>query len=164
MFRPETADERFVKHALLVLAFLAVITAGCRTTVRRNLAIPPNSGPRTAAPARAWEIRSEGSLVGHVVYFEAHGPTQDSLYMVRNIWHQDLGMIDGFGRAFRYVPHHEEAAWVGSGTVVLGVERILGRSGCRLAEIPLPGEPRPNSPGVLEQRRMSLPNPLSGDS
>jgi hypothetical protein len=84
--------------------------------------------------------------------------------MVRNVWHQDLGMIDAFGRAYRYVVHHEEPVWVGSGSVRQGVERILGLENCELAEFPLPEEARPSTPGEGEQRRMTSPNSLERGS
>ena len=85
-------------------------------------------------------------------------------YMVRNVWHQDLGLIDAYGRAYRYVPHSSDPAWVGSGSVRQGVERILGLAGCELSEFPLAAEARPASPGELEQRRMNPPNPLEQGS
>jgi hypothetical protein len=44
--------------------------------------------------------------------------------MVRNPWDQDVGMIDHLGRSWKRVPH-EEDAWLGTGTVLEGVQRIL---------------------------------------
>lgn len=148
------------------LAFLfLVLLAACRTTETRGPAISAAVGElRVASPAQAWEVQCDGELAGLLVFFEADGAQEDSLYMVRNVWHQDLGMIDAFGRAYRYVPHSADPAWVGSGSVLSGVERILGRSGCRLSEIPLPAEARPATPGELEQRRIPPRNPLEPGS
>ena len=62
--------------------------------------------------------------------------------MVRNLYGQDLGWIDHLGRAYRLLPHQEDPAWVGTGTVAGGAEQILGTKGpCTLAETPLPGSP-----------------------
>jgi hypothetical protein len=71
-----------------------------------------------------------------VVLFQERGLARDSIYVVRNPWHQDLGLIDGHGRAYRYVPHLEEPVWVGSGTVSAGARAILGLADdCELIEI-----------------------------
>ena len=47
-----------------------------------------------------------------MVLFQEDGAARDSVYVVRNLWHQALGLIDGLGRAYRYLPHEEEPAWV----------------------------------------------------
>ena len=154
-----------MKH-LALPALLALVPLGaCRTTETSGPALSAAVGElRVASPSQGWEVRHGSEVVGLVVFFEANGPAEDSLYMVRNVWHQDLGLIDAFGRAYRYVPHHSDPAWVGSGSVRQGVERILGLQGCALHEFPLPAESLPASPGELEQRRMSLPNPLEQGS
>lgn len=86
--------------------------------------------------ARVWELRSGGEPLGFVVQFQEAGRASDSLYVVRNSWNQDLGLIDGLGRAFRYLPHHEEPAWVGSGTVLAGARLILDVAlPCALVEV-----------------------------
>jgi len=83
-----------------------------------------------------WAVEIEGESVGSVVLFQEHGLARDSIYVVRNPWDQDLGMIDGLGRAYRYLPHHKEPAWVGTGTVAEGAARILGSPGtCTLNEV-----------------------------
>lgn len=101
--------------------------------------------------------------MGLVVQFQESGGVRDSLYVVRNTWHQDLGLIDGLGRAFRYVPHREEPVWVGSGTVLSGAQRILGVSGpCRLLEVTDPLLPSASGAAPLAAPRPA-PCP-SGDS
>ena len=163
--RLESTDDEPVPRLLPILLLSALILgSGCRTITTRRLSLGDPAEPRIASPARAWEVSNREEIVGIVVYFEAHGPVQDSLFMVQNVWHQDLGLIDAYGRAYRYVPHHREPAWVGSGTVVQGVGRILGMHECTLAEIELPAEKRAISPGELEQRRIAAPNSLSLDS
>jgi len=151
--------------SLAVLLPTLVGGSSCRTTETSGPALSASVGElRVASPAQGWEVVHGPEIVGLVVFFEADGPAEDSVYMVRNVWHQDLGMIDAFGRAYRYVPHHEDPAWVGSGSVRQGVERILGLSGCELSEFPLAEEPWPASPGEREQRRITSPNPLEGGS
>lgn len=114
----------------------AVLAAGCETTEsRRPLPADPGEIVR-AAPTRAWEIREGELLLGHLVAFESGERT---MYMVRNPWHQDIGLIDEFGRAYRYLPHHREPAWVGTGTVAQGVAEILeAGEECQLVETALP--------------------------
>lgn len=117
--------------------FLALILAGCRTTeTTHHFAGSGEARVRAGARSRTWEVRCGDELAGRIVLFQEQGSVRDSVYIVRNAWHQDLGLIDGLGRAFRYLPHHREPAWVGSGTVVQGAERILGTSSaCRLIEV-----------------------------
>jgi hypothetical protein len=43
-------------------------------------------------------------------------------------------MVDFEGRAWRYRLHEEELEWLGTGTVVEGVRRILGTSALALLE------------------------------
>jgi hypothetical protein len=120
------------------LAFLlvALSCAGCRTTETRRLNFSEPAEVHIGSLARNWEIRSGEELVGLLVLFEARDVARDSVYVVRNQWHQDLGMIDAFGRAFRYLPHRRDPTWVGTGTVVQGAERILEASSpCRLVEL-----------------------------
>ena len=108
---------------------------------------------RVGKPSLAWEVLDQSGLnVGLVVLFESVGLLEPT-YMVRNVWHQDLGRVDQLGRAFRYVPHAKEAAWVGSGTLLQGVERILKRQSCQLIELPSSPEKEAGSPGELEKRR-----------
>jgi hypothetical protein len=47
---------------------------------------------------------------------------------VQNVLQQELGRIDGLGRAWRHEPHEREPLWVGTGTVIEGARAILGAS------------------------------------
>ncbi len=119
--------------ALLVTSVL--LGASCRTTSMREVSSASAPSVRTGKRARTWEVRSEGAVLGLVVLFEDGLREQDSVYVVRNPWNQDLGLIDGLGRAFRYVPHREEPSWVGSGTIAVGAQHIFGTNGaCELIE------------------------------
>jgi hypothetical protein len=116
------------------LAF-TLLVSGCLTTEMRPVASSPAPVVRIAERARMWEVRRAGERIGLVVLFQEDGAARDSVYVVRNPWHQDLGLIDGLGRAYRYLPHEEEPAWVGSGTVLQGAERILGVNECLLVDV-----------------------------
>jgi hypothetical protein len=59
------------------------------------------------------------------------------VFVVRNSWRQDLGVIDRLGRAYRFRPHAEEPDWLGTGTVEGGAARILEAASVELQEIDL---------------------------
>ena len=55
-------------------------------------------------------------------------------------------MIDAHGRAYRYMPHQREPAWVGTGTIAQGAGAILDIGvPCRLIEL---ASPEPSSPAA----------------
>jgi len=119
-----------------LLATCALAFGGCVTTETHQLSSAPAPQVRVGARARMWDVQHEGELVGRVVLFQERGSARDSIYIVRNPYQQDLGLIDGLGRAYRYLPHREEPSWVGSGTIAQGAERILGlASACVLSEL-----------------------------
>ena len=133
----------------------------CRTTA--NVASAPAPSARVGTHERTWEVHSGGEVLGLVVLFQEHGLTRDSLYVVRNPWNQDLGMIDGLGRAYRYLPHCEEPAWVGSGTIAAGAREILGaREECELIELPDPARATTNDPQDPVARPADAPSPDGG--
>jgi hypothetical protein len=86
--------------------------------------------------SRAWIVVEDGETLGSVVRYSERGSAGRFLYVVRNIWDQDLGVIDERGRAWRRVPH-EEDRWIGTGTVVQGVRQVLD-SGSRAQMIERP--------------------------
>ena len=99
--------------------------ASCRTTESKRPVQPESPVVHRAAAERAWDVLVGGDLVGHVVHFSSEDAPEQSVYMVRNDYDQDLGWVDHLGRAYRLLPHHRDPAWVGTGTVSQGVERIL---------------------------------------
>ena len=128
-----------MRSVSLAVLTTAVLSAGCSTTSIREMSSSPAPRVHVGTHKRTWEVRSGGEPLGLVVLFEDRARAQDSLYVVRNAWHQDLGLIDGLGRAYRYLPHREEPAWVGSGTIADGAQRILGAaSACELFELEEP--------------------------
>jgi hypothetical protein len=155
---------------LALILTVPVCLGACRTT-EVSSPVAAEGEVRVASPARAWELHDQvGEAHGLVLYFQADGADEDSLYMVQNLWHQDLGLIDAYGRAYRYLPHHREPAWVGSGTVEQGAGRILGIIECSLIEVPFPDlGSRPATPGEHDRRRIETrmsfptPNPPSED-
>ena len=82
---------------------------------------------------RAWVVLEGGRVEGSVVRYAERGQDGRFLYVVRNVWDQDLGVVDELGRAWRRVPHQEDR-WIGTGTVADGVRRIL-RPGPRLRPV-----------------------------
>ncbi len=123
-----------MKLALVACALLA--SASCTSLETRPVASSPVPAPRVGKRARTWEVRCNDEVLGAVVLFQQRGSVRDSVYVVRNPWNQDLGLIDGLGRAYCYLPHEEEPTWVGSGTIASGAQQILGaRSACTLVEV-----------------------------
>lgn len=120
-----------------VLLLVAAASHGCETTESHQPLRAETPVVLQATPTRAWEIKDGERLLGYLVSFEGDGD-HTTVYMVQNPWHQDLGLIDALGRAYRYLPHHREPAWVGTGTVAGGVAGILGLQGeCELVETEL---------------------------
>lgn len=113
-----------------MLLLVVLTTCGCRThRIKSPVAVPALA--RVARTETLWRVEEPGheGTRGYVVFFRSEGTSRDSVYVVRNRWHQDLGMVDGLGRAYRYRPHQEEAEWLGTGTLVEGVTRILDLEG-----------------------------------
>jgi hypothetical protein len=108
--------------------FLLVLL-GCTTT---RVETPMGAGSELVAvtePARAWRLETPSRLLGYVVLFADPRDPLDHRrhhFSVRNAWHQELGMIDVLGRAWRYVPHQREAQWLTTGTLQNGARAILG--------------------------------------
>ena len=141
---------------VLLLSALVLLGGACRT-VATEVSSSPTPTVRVGARTRSWELQRQGEPLGIVVLFQEHGHARDSVYVVRNLWHQDLGLIDGLGRAFRYLPHLEEPTWVGSGTVLAGAQRILDAEGdCALVELAVP-DASTSSMAVSAQRAEEPP-------
>lgn len=133
---------------LLLLSALVALAAACRTAHEVQPLSAGDAAPRHALPARAWELREGGRVLGFVVQFR--GARDDGFFSVRNAWQQDLGLVDELGRAWRFEPHADEARWLGSGTVLEGARSILGAGAAsELVELPLhelgAGSPEPPS-------------------
>ncbi|MFT5052071.1 MAG: hypothetical protein ACI8QZ_003503 [Chlamydiales bacterium] len=123
----------------LALIALGALAPACITTVQVQ---PPGLNDRevpTAQVQRAWLVNAgPGPVLGSVVRLQSMGAGERFFYAVRNIYSQDLGLVDSLGRAYRHRPHQDEPDLLGSGTVAEGVARILELDGpVELLEISL---------------------------
>lgn len=120
---------------------LGLLLAACTTTHESDPVGLGLNVPVHTEPLQAWRVVAEGTTLGYVVRFgEPAAPerAEHQFFSVRNPWQQELGSIDGLGRAWRFVPHGDEPEWVSTGTVQGGATRILGASQAAvLEEIPL---------------------------
>ncbi len=122
----------------ILAAYLAL---SCQVTESARSA-SPTPFVRTAKPVQAWLVVDGETELGSVVLFSTPGEdgAVDAFFSIRNVWQQDLGIVDEMGRAWAFRAHAQESQWVGSGTVASGAARILGASSaCRLVEIALEG-------------------------
>lgn len=127
-----------MRTQLAILGFAVFSGLGCRTSVHSAPASTGSAAPTLSQPRRAWEVVDLDRVVGVVVEFDALGTDPRRFFSVRNTWHQELGLVDAVGRAWRYQPHARDAEWVGTGTIVEGAARILGtRPEAELIEVRL---------------------------
>lgn len=112
----------------LQLALLVAIATSCIAT-KVHTSSPPPAPAITAAADSAWEVTStEGKLLGFLVRFEENRPQEDvarAFFSVRNVYLQELGMVDDLGRSWRFEPHSKEPAWLGSGSIAEGTGQIF---------------------------------------
>ena len=116
------------KSLLLLLALGALACRVERSVTPAGLA---SARPVLLAPERRWQVLRGDELVGIVLRFCAKQRGDSAgrqYYSVRNGLHQELGTIDGLGRAWRFEPHESEPRWVATGTLAEGVRAILGES------------------------------------
>jgi hypothetical protein len=131
--RPSTAQ--------LLALLLAAGTAlpACRTTTEgRPFAVRDRAVVRHLLPERAFELVEDGEVLGRVVQFRSTHAGGEAIWSIRDPWHHELGLVDGLGRVWRYVPHSEEPSWIGSGTVLEGARLVLrAGEGAALREVEL---------------------------
>ena len=108
--------------ALLLLTSLT----SCVQTVSVREVEPELPAALVSVPARAWRVEEDGAHVGYCLRFDPSGGSHDSFHSVRNVWNQELGLVDADGRFWRYRPHGDEPLWLGTGAVSQGVFLILG--------------------------------------
>lgn len=127
----------------LPMRVLASITclcllSSCITTTESSLPGTPGSLITRGGASEAWLVIGDDRPLGEVVLFETFESRPRSVFLVRNVHHQELGFVDALGRAWRYRPHQSEPDWLGSGTVLEGALRILEiEGGGELMEVPL---------------------------
>lgn len=111
--------------AALLATLISLPLAACMTSTTTREAAGLERAVLTPVPAvRAWVVAEGSTVRGSVVRYAEAGRDGRFLYVVRNEWDQDLGMIDEQGRAWRRTPHGPER-WLGTGTVAAGVRTIL---------------------------------------
>ena len=111
------------------LALIAcLVPAACTTESQSQSTSPKLPLVTRALPTRGWEVRDDGRLAGSVLLYTEPARASVGYYSVRNTQGQVLGMVDFDGRAWRYRLHEEQPEWLGTGTVLEGVRRILGTS------------------------------------
>lgn len=118
---------------IAVLA-LALLPVACQIS-ESGREVRPTPVARVSSPEQGWRVVAGAKTLGFVVRFRE--PDGRIFFSVRNAWHQDLGMIDGLGRAWAYRLHVDEPVWVSTGTVAEGAAEILGaEEPCVLVEVP----------------------------
>ena len=124
-----------------LLVILAALSASgsfvsCETTTR-SVPVFGDFGITHTTATRAWFVVDEGEAIGELVRFEEEQGGR-FFYSVRNRLHQEFGLIDEAGRAYRFRAHQPEPTWVSTGAVVEGVREILGSgASTTLREVPL---------------------------
>ncbi len=117
-----------------VLAALAsvLVLGACRTERTIAPAGLAAARPLLLTPHGTWRVVEGGELAGLIVRL---APADDReraskhLYSVRNPLQQELGVVDGLGRAWKHEPHASEPRWVATGTLLEGARAILGAGG-----------------------------------
>ncbi|MEO0649117.1 MAG: hypothetical protein AAFZ65_00385 [Planctomycetota bacterium] len=112
--------------AQLRSVLLLLPLAACVSTVSVREVQPELPEALVSVPARAWRVEEHGAHVGFCLRFDPSGGHHDSFHSVRNVWNQELGLVDADGRFWRYRPHGADSLWLGTGTVTEGVFVILG--------------------------------------
>jgi hypothetical protein len=125
---------------------MAAFAAACRTTVSTSPPSTPNAVVTRTVAIRAWQVWNASACLGSVVRYEDPADAARAFYAVRNTEQQDLGVVDLEGRAWRYMAHEHDPAWLGTGTVVQGAARILGGDEtCTLREVAVESLSRPST-------------------
>lgn len=127
---------------VLSVALAALALPGCRVARDPAPARIDQARPIPLVAQRRWRIEDEGRLLGFVLEFES-APERDRpagrCFSVRNELEQELGLIDGLGRAWRFQLHEREPQWVATGTLLEGALAILrAPASARLVEASAP--------------------------
>ncbi|MCE9594110.1 MAG: hypothetical protein K8S98_07950 [Planctomycetes bacterium] len=127
-----------MKSIACILSSLLVVAA-CRTETTEEPAGASLHQIEKLLPQRAWNVLDGGKPIGSIVlYADPEAPTDPAkqYFSVRNPFQQELGSMDGLGRAWKFSPHQREARLIGAGTVLEGARRILGGGvDCELVEV-----------------------------
>lgn len=126
--KPLWTRSRAIRAKLGGLSLCLLVLQSCILT--RQKETPVQAPPAIITqPQTAWSViptKSDSSdSIGWVVRFQEEGDSARSFYSVRNVHHQELGLVDTLGRAWKYQPFQTEPDWLGSGSVSEGVSSIL---------------------------------------
>jgi hypothetical protein len=122
------ACSRAIRAQLAGLTLCLIALPSCILVSQRS---SPTDGPKAVStlPKAAWSVIptdfDSTDSIGWVIRFQEAGESARSFYSVRNLHHQELGLVDTLGRAWKYQPFQKEANWLGSGSVPEGVSSIL---------------------------------------
>lgn len=120
------------------LWMVLALAPACQTTTQSSVANAHAGEPLEARPVEAWEAVAAGRAIGVVVRFALESRPGEAWFSVRNPHQQELGLVDTRGRAWRFRPAAGDPDWIGTGTVIEGVARILSASDAlELYEVPL---------------------------
>lgn len=123
--------------ALVAPALGSLVAVACTTTTEVLPVGLELNRPVHGQALRAWRLLGDEGTLGYAIEFGAADDVElaaRTVYSVRNPWQQELGTIDGLGRAWRFQPHQEEALWLVTGTLAEGVRAILDAPPASLLE------------------------------
>lgn len=130
-----------MRSALFSVLVAMGALGACRTTVDDSPIGVDQGRPIVLDAQRMWRVMDGERVVGVVVRFGAPHDAEDPTrhyFSVRNELQQELGTIDGHGRAWRFEPHRPTPRFVGTGAVLDGARAILGCApSATLIEAPL---------------------------
>jgi len=122
----------------LTAACAAVLAAACVTEHTETTDLGGGTVPIVSAePDLAWHVLADGAVVGIVIRYASADEAGHHWFSVQNDLHQELGLIDSVGRAFRRVPHERDLEPLGAGTVAYGAGRILRTTDAELQPVAL---------------------------
>jgi hypothetical protein len=104
---------------------ISLALCACRTTEHSRPAFNSTAVVMHASPVRAWLLWEEGQRIGSLVRYESTVDAGQAYFSVRNRHEQEVGIVDLFGRAWRYRPHQDEPEWLGTSTISSAVRSIL---------------------------------------
>lgn len=102
-----------------------LLAAGCRTTTATTPAGLRDVSATRATRTQSFEVRTRAALAGYVLRYVSEEEPPRTYFVVQNREHQDLGLVDVLGRAWRYRAHEREPEWIATGTVLQGARAIL---------------------------------------
>lgn len=137
-------ERRSLRSTHALLLGLCAWFGACRTSHEVAPAGLAAAQPIRLSVARTWDVHDGEQLVGWVVHYVG-APSGDAprpaYFSVQNRLQQELGRVDGLGRAWRFEPHSAEPVWLTTGTVSEGVRAILRLDArAQLIESPLSDE------------------------